>query len=107
MLDCALVHHLFIVVPMLAADQSPTPSWGSPGAIIYSSSSVTMSVPQLRRGAVVMIKCDRVVVLDTDVRIRNDMDDQLLRCISFGAVGTAGAMRQGEVAGQHLEPNPT
>jgi hypothetical protein len=46
-------------------------------------------------------------VLDTDVLIRNDMDDQLLRCISFGAVGTAGAMRQGEVAGQHLEPNPT
>ena len=57
--------------------------------------------------AVVMIKCDKVVVLDTDVLIRNDMDDQLLRCISFGAVGTAGAMRQGEVAGQHLEPNPT
>jgi alpha-N-acetylglucosamine transferase len=56
---------------------------------------------------VVMIKCDKVVVLDTDVLIRNDMDDQLLRCISFGAVGTAGAMRQGEVAGQHLEPNPT
>ena len=55
----------------------------------------------------VMIKCDKVVVLDTDVLIRNDMDDQLLRCISFGAVGTAGAMRQGEVAGQHLEPKPT
>ncbi len=54
-----------------------------------------------------MIKCDKVVVLDTDVLIRNYMDDQLLRCISFGAVGTAGAMRQGEVAGQHLEPNPT
>ena len=57
--------------------------------------------------AVAMVKYDKVIVLDTDVLIRNDMDDQLLRCISFGAVGTAGAMRQGEVAGQHLEPNPT
>ena len=72
---------------------------------VYPSGRFTHVSTKLH--AVVMVKCEKVVVLDTDVLIRNDMDDQLLRCILFGAVGAAGAMRQGEVAGQHLEPYPT